>query len=60
MTASGTDIRNNCVDCHMPARPSALITMKSQRQTKPIPALVRTHYISIYPDETKKFISMQK
>lgn len=58
--ALGTDIRNNCIDCHMPARPSALITMKSQRQTKPIPALVRTHYISIYPDETKKFISMQK
>lgn len=50
-------IINNCIDCHMPARPSALITMQAQNQNRPIPALVRTHYIAIYPDETKKFIS---
>lgn len=61
ITASlGTDIVNNCIDCHMPARPSKVITMKSQTQAKPIPALVRTHYISIYREETKKFISMRK
>jgi len=61
ITASfGANIVNNCIDCHMPARPSALITMKSQTQTQPIPALIRTHYISIYPEETKKFISMRK
>ncbi len=58
--SSGADIENNCIDCHMPARPSALITMKSQSQLTPIPALVRTHYISIYPEETKKFVLMRK
>jgi hypothetical protein len=56
----GTDIASNCIDCHMPARPSALITMKSQAQTKPILAFVRTHYISVYHEETKKFILMRK
>lgn len=59
-TSLGANITKNCIDCHMPAKPSALITMKSQAQTKPIPALVRTHYISIYPEETKKFILMRK
>ncbi|MEO5893426.1 MAG: cytochrome c3 family protein [Ferruginibacter sp.] len=54
------NIANNCIDCHMPARPSALITMTTQTQSAPIPALVRTHYISIYPDETKKYILKQK
>ncbi len=58
--ALSADIVSNCIDCHMPAKPSALITMKSQSKAAPIPALVRTHYISIYPDETKKFTSMQK
>ncbi|MEP7144293.1 MAG: multiheme c-type cytochrome [Ferruginibacter sp.] len=53
-------IVNNCIDCHMPARPSAVITMKSQSQAEPIPALVRTHYISVYADETIKFILKQK
>lgn len=61
ITASyGADLTKNCIDCHMPARPSALITMKSQAQTKPIPALVRTHYISVYLDESKKFTFMRK
>lgn len=50
-------IVNNCIDCHMPARPSALITMQAQNRTKPIPALVRTHFIAVYPQETRKFIS---
>lgn len=53
-------IKNNCIDCHMPAKPSAVITLKSQNENNSIPALVRTHYISVYPDATKKFLSKQK
>ena len=58
--SSGEALQKNCVDCHMPTKPSALITMTSQAQSNPIPALVRTHYISIYPDATKKFLSRLK
>ena len=57
MTASTQlDITTNCIDCHMPARPSAVITMQSQTRKAPLPALVRTHYISIYRKETGKFL----
>ncbi|HEX8461074.1 MAG TPA: hypothetical protein VF623_06575, partial [Segetibacter sp.] len=53
--SSGAALQKNCIDCHMPAKPSAVITMTSQVKRNPIPALVRTHYISIYPGDTKKF-----
>lgn len=61
MTASmQADIKKNCIDCHMPAKPSAIITMQSQTRTNPVPALVRTHYISIYADATRKFLLDEK
>ncbi len=56
----GVDASANCIDCHMPARASSVITMKSQMKVKHIPAYVRTHYISIYPDETMLYISKLK
>ena len=45
---------NNCIDCHMPARASARITMLTQTQRDPIADLVRSHYITVYPEETKR------
>jgi hypothetical protein len=48
---------NNCIDCHMPARASAAITMLTQQQKDPIADLVRTHYITVYPDETKQVLA---
>ena len=51
---------NNCIDCHMPAKPSAIISMQSQGGQDPVPALVRTHYISIYADATSKFLGKPK
>jgi hypothetical protein len=45
---------NNCIDCHMPARASGAITMLTQQQKDPVADLVRSHYITIYPEETKK------
>lgn len=57
MTAAlQADMKKNCIDCHMPAQPSAIIAMQSQQRTDPVPALVRTHYISIYADATRKFL----
>ena len=53
----GENSRSNCIDCHMPAKPSRLITLLSQNNKEPVSALVRTHYISIYPEETKKFLT---
>jgi hypothetical protein len=45
---------NNCIDCHMPARASARISMLTQQQKDPVADLVRSHYITVYPEETKK------
>lgn len=53
-------IANNCIDCHMPAKPSNIITMKSQGRQDSVSALVRTHYISIYRDVSKKYLQSEK
>jgi hypothetical protein len=50
----------NCVDCHMPALPSSSITLLTNGQINPTPDQIRTHLISIYPDETKKVIERLK
>ena len=50
-----TDANNltlNCIDCHMPAKPSQVITMKSADKDDSISAYVRTHYIAIYKKQT--------
>ncbi len=54
--AMQVSLANNCIDCHMPATPSKIITMKSLDQNDSISALVRTHYISIYADVSKKYL----
>jgi hypothetical protein len=51
---------NNCIDCHMPARASVRITMLTQTQKDPIADLVRSHYITVYPEETKKKLAALK
>lgn len=54
-------IKSNCIDCHMPALPSHAITLKKEDKTEADPNLVRTHFITAYPEATKKFIdSIQK
>ena len=45
---AGTDIKSNCIDCHMPATPSKLITLLSNGRDSATPNQVRTHFISIY------------
>lgn len=60
--ASSVDTRfliENCIDCHMPARASRTITMLTQQAKDPVADLVRSHYITIYPEETKKKLALR-
>jgi len=58
MTASiGAAINLNCIDCHMPLKPSKLITELLPGDTKPTAALVRSHGIAIYREETTNYKS---
>ena len=58
MTASiGSSIKNNCIDCHMPEQPSKAIAMLLQGNDVPTSATMRSHFIKIYPAETKKFLA---
>jgi hypothetical protein len=50
----GATIVNNCIDCHMPATPSRLISLQAEGKADHIQNLVRSHLIGIYPDATRK------
>jgi len=50
-------VKNNCIDCHMPLQESTSISFLLKKNMQPVNAVMRTHYISIYNDETKKFIA---
>lgn len=50
----------NCIDCHMPLQNSRSISFMLQGKTEAVNAMMRTHYISIYNNETSKFIKQQK
>ena len=52
----GNSIKSNCIDCHMPNNPSKNLIMQNTSFETPIPAMVRTHLIKIYPEESKKII----
>ena len=56
----GPAINDNCIDCHMPLKPSRAIAVFLPGSTAPTAALIRSHYISIYPDETKKILDYIK
>jgi hypothetical protein len=57
----GAIIKNNCIDCHMPARPSNIISVgTSGHQGKVSPYLVRSHYIAIYADATQAVLTNLK
>ncbi|MDB5223888.1 MAG: hypothetical protein JWN83_2555 [Chitinophagaceae bacterium] len=61
MTAEiGPAITQNCIDCHMPKQPSHAVSVFLQGSPAPTPALMRTHFIKIYPEETKKVLAYLK
>jgi hypothetical protein len=49
-------MKSNCIDCHMPAQPSMSIALFLPNAETPLASLVRSHFISVYPDEMKKFM----
>ncbi len=53
-TKIGPSINTNCIDCHMPVKPSRAIAVYLPGQNFPAAALIRSHFISIYPEETTR------
>ena len=51
------NITANCIDCHMPELNSKAITVLLQGESTPAPASMRTHFITVYPEETKKYLA---
>ena len=54
--AQASTITANCIDCHMPSKPSRTLTLFLNQQETPAVAFVRSHYISNYPEGVKKYI----
>lgn len=59
-TLSKEAISNRCTACHMPEQPSMAIAVLLQGKTTPAAALMHTHHIKIYPEETKNVIALIK
>jgi hypothetical protein len=57
---SDVQLVKNCVDCHMPNQTSMSIAFLLQGETVPTHAIMRTHFIAVYPDATKSFITTLK
>ena len=64
---AGLVLSDNCIDCHMPALASRKIALQGSGSSaallsgaaKASPALVRTHRIAIYPENTRQFLESQ-
>lgn len=56
----GSSIQSKCVACHMPEQPSMAIAVMLQGESLPAPAFMHTHYITSYPEETKKVLAYLK
>ena len=56
----GAGIVQNCIDCHMPKKSSRLISVLLSGETNPTAATIRSHYISNYPEQTKKWLEERK
>lgn len=55
MAASlGESIKSNCIDCHMPKKPSEAISFELAGSIQPSSYLLRTHRIAVYSTEERK------
>ncbi len=50
-------VESNCIDCHMPSQPSKSIAVFLQGQETPKTSSLRSHFIGIYPEETKNHLN---
>jgi hypothetical protein len=53
-------IKTNCIDCHMPTKQSKILTLELEGKTRNTPATLRSHLITIYSAESKKFTSLMQ
>ena len=50
-------LEKNCIDCHMPVKKSKMLTVENDNE-KNMPATLRSHFISVYPEESKKYMQL--
>ncbi len=53
-------LEKNCIDCHLPAKPSISLTMNRQDADIPTVALLRTHLIAVDAEATRKYLATIK
>jgi hypothetical protein len=58
--AIGPAITQNCIDCHVPKQPSHAVSVYLEGSFILTPALMRTHFIKVYPGETNKVLDTIK
>jgi predicted CXXCH cytochrome family protein len=56
----GVVLKDNCIDCHMPKKQSAVIGFYLSGKSEMSPYILRTHKIGIYPEDTQKQHSKKK
>lgn len=54
--AQQATIGTNCIDCHMPSKPSRTLTLYIDKQETPAVAWIRSHYVNIYPEEVTRYV----
>ena len=47
-------ITKNCIDCHMPEKPSKMLTLQTEGESNNTPATLRSHFIAVYSAVKKK------
>ncbi len=55
-----SELKVNCIDCHMPKKQSKTLTLELEGKPKNIPATLRSHLITIYADESKKYTDLHQ
>ena len=61
MTSSvGPTIIKNCIDCHMPKQASHAVSVYLQGNDVPTSAMMRTHFIKVYPEISKQSVESFK
>lgn len=53
-------LQENCINCHMPEKPSNAIVFTEQKTKLQKGVKMRTHLIKVYPDEAKKIVAFVK
>ncbi len=55
-----SQLKTNCIDCHMPAKQSKILTVNLNQSSRQTPVIIRSHFIAVYPEETKKVLQKYK